>query len=463
MEQKKIEEQRQLIVNDKSKVELFAPCRIGEGIISVSSHQFELFRMQFQEYTGQHLYFIPASGSGSRMFDFLFQFVSQPNVTNFGLVERFMNHLKEFSFYHLLTDEVRQKIQNGGIEAEELVDLLFDVDGLDFGNLPKALIPFHFNDPFILNPLQEQILQGVKLSNGKAKFHFTIQKEHLEKIEESVENLQGLTGKKYNISFSFQNPDTHSYTFDSTLKAIKNEDGTYLQRPSGHGALIDNLNQINEDLIFIKNIDNVQHFDQSTLTQSTWESLGGVLLKFKQELQKVAEKPSVEALRRLNADFEFLSPDQINSIKGTEEIVRLVNRPTRVCGMVRNEGQPGGGPFWIEDKGQITKQIVEKSQIHLLGDQFKLMVRSTHFNPVLIALSTKDLDGNKIDLTQHTDPTKYFIVHKEQKGQAVQFVERPGLWNGGMADWNTIFVEVSQKVFTPVKNILDLLEKDHQA
>lgn len=463
MEHEKIDQQRQQILNDQSKVELFAPCRIGEGILALSANRFETYRKKFQNYHGPHLYFIPASGSGSRMFDFLYQFLSKPDETNFGQVERFMNHLKEFSFYHLLPDEAKHKINSNTIEAEELVQFLMDLEGLNFGNIPKALIPFHYNDPFILNPLQEQILQGVKLSNGRSRFHFTIQPEHLKGIQKSVENLQGLTGKQYDISFSNQNPETESYTFDKALNAVKNADGTFLRRPSGHGALIDNLNAVNEEVIFIKNIDNVQHYSHSTLTQYTWEGLGGLLLQFKDDLKELSKNPSLSELRRLNAEYEFLSPDEVNGVNSTEELLRLINRPTRVCGMVRNEGQPGGGPFWINDNGRVTKQIVEKSQIRLQGDQFRLMVRSTHFNPVLIALSTRDLNGNKIDLKKHTDANKYFVVQKEQKGQPVQFIEMPGLWNGGMADWNTLFVEVSQKVFTPVKNVLDLLDSDHQA
>lgn len=463
MEQEKIDQQRKQILNDQSKVELFAPCRIGEGILSLSVNRFETYRMKFQNYHGPHMYFIPASGSGSRMFDFLYQFLSKPDETNFGQVERFMNHLKEFSFYHLLPEEAKQKINSNTIEAEELVQFLMDVEGLNFGNLPKALIPFHYNDPFILNPLQEQILQGVKLSNGRSRFHFTIQPHHLDGIQKSVENLQGLTGKQYDVSFSNQNPNTESYTFDKELNPVCNADGSYLRRPSGHGALIENLNAVDEEVIFIKNIDNVQHYTHSSLIQSTWEGLGGLLLQFKEELRQLAQNPIQDELRRLNAEYEFLSPDEINALKSPSDILKVINRPTRVCGMVRNEGQPGGGPFWINDNGKVTKQIVEKSQIRLQGDQFRLMVRSTHFNPVLIALSTRDLEGNKIDLLKHMDNNKYFVVQKEQKGQPVQFVEMPGLWNGGMADWNTLFVEVSQKVFTPVKNVLDLLDADHQS
>ena len=463
MEQEKIDQQRQQILNDQSKVELFAPCRIGEGILAIPANRFESYRIKFQSYPGTHLYFIPASGSGSRMFDFLYQFLSNPNETNFGQVERFMNHLKEFSFYHLLPEEAIQKINNNTIETEELVQFLMDAEGLNFGNSPKALIPFHYNDPFILNPLQEQVLQGVKLRNGRSRFHVTIQPEHLQGIRKSVENLQGLTGKQYDISFSNQDSNTESYTFDKEMNPVLNADGSYLRRPSGHGALIDNLNAIDEEVIFIKNIDNVQHYSHSQLTQYTWEGLGGLLLQFKEDLQELAKYPNPSELRRLNAEYEFLSPDEINDLKSSDDILRLVNRPIRVCGMVRNEGQPGGGPFWINENGKVTKQIVEKAQIRLQGDQFRLMVRSTHFNPVMIALSTRDLEGNKIDLRKHTDSNKYFVVQKEQKGQSVQFVEMPGLWNGGMADWNTLFVEVSQKVFTPVKNILDLLESDHQA
>jgi hypothetical protein len=190
--------------------------------------------------------------------------------------------------------------------------------------------------------------------------------------------------------------------------------------------------------------------------------LGGLLLDFKVEAQKVFDAPSIEALQSLNERFQVFSESQINEIKTVDCIKSLLNRPSRVCGMVKNEGQPGGGPFWVNDKGVVSKQIVEKAQISLKGDQYRMMVQSTHFNPVMIAASSISLDGQKFDLMDFKDDTKYFIVRKKHHGKEINFIELPGLWNGSMANWNTIFLEIPSETFSPVKTVLDLLEDAHK-
>lgn len=460
-EEGKIEAQRQKVFDENSKVTLFAPCKIGEGILQLSSTERTKAIQAFNESGVSHTYFIPASGSGSRMFAFLFEFLNKPNSTDLSSVERFMNHIQEFAFFELLPQEMKNKIKDNTIETEELSTYLLNETGLNFGRLPKGLIPFHYSEPFILNPFQEHVLQGTRLSNGLAKFHFTIQPEFENKIKESISNLEGLTGKKYNIEYSIQSPETDSYAFKEN-REIAISDGIEIRRPAGHGALLENLNQINDDLIFIKNIDNVQHFDSSKDSLETWSTLGGVLHVFRNELIALSKNPSKEQLILINEKYQFLSPVEINAIKSEEDLINVINRPIRVCGMVRNEGQPGGGPFWIDDNGKISKQIVEKAQIYLHGEQFRLMVKSTHFNPVTIALTTKNLSGKKSNLVEYRDDSKYFIVNKTQKEQEIKYLELPGLWNGGMAHWNTIFVEIPQEVFSPVKNVLDLLNKAHK-
>ena len=460
-EEEKINEQREKVFNDRSKVTLFAPCRIEEGILQLTENEWDEVVSSFKKSNASPTYFIPASGSGSRMFAFLFDFLNQPNATDIGLIERFMNHIQEFAFYQLLPNELKNKILNNTIDAEEIASYLLSESGLNFGNLPKGLIPFHYNEPFVLNPFQEHVLQGTRLSNGRAKFHFTIQLEYEEQIKSSISSLEGLTGKTYDVTYSTQSADSDSYAFSDTGE-LSLEEGMKIRRPAGHGALLENLNNIESELIFIKNIDNVQHFNSSNDSIKTWSVLGGLLQKFKTELLALMQNPYKAGLAELNEKYQFLSPGEINAIRNEHDLRNVINRPIRVCGMVRNEGQPGGGPFWIDDNGVISKQIVEKAQISLHGEQFRLMVKSTHFNPVMIALTPYNLQGEKLNLTQFRDDSKYFIVNKTQKGKEIKYMELPGLWNGGMACWNTLFVEISQETFSPVKTILDLLEDGHR-
>lgn len=460
-EEEKINEQREKVFNDRSKVTLFAPCRIEEGILQLTENEWDEVVNAFKKSNASPTYFIPASGSGSRMFSFLFDFLNQPNASDIGLIERFMNHIQEFAFYQLLPNELKDKIRNSTIDAEEIANYLLSESGLNFGNLPKGLIPFHYNEPFVLNPFQEHVLQGTRLSNGRAKFHFTIQPEHEAQIKSSIASLEGLTGKTYDVTYSNQSADSDSYAFSDTGE-LSLEERMKIRRPAGHGALLENLNNIESELIFIKNIDNVQHFNSSNDSIKTWSVLGGLLQKFKTELLALMQNPDKVGLAELNEKYQFLSPNELNAIRNEDDLRNIINRPIRVCGMVRNEGQPGGGPFWIDDNGVISKQIVEKAQISLHGEQFRLMVKSTHFNPVMVALTPYNLQGEKLNLTQFRDDSKYFIVNKTQKGQEIKYMELPGLWNGGMAYWNTLFIEISQETFSPVKTILDLLEDGHR-
>lgn len=455
----KIALQKVKIQSDESKVTLFAPCRVNEGIIQFSESEYGELRKQFPVQDKICTYFIPASGSGSRMFQFLHEFLVQPNGTNFANVERFLNHIKEFAFYHVLPIELKEKIKNNTIDASELAQFLLAQNGLNFSNSPKGLIPFHYDDPFVLNPFQEHVLQGTKLSNGNARFHFTIHADFKDVIQQKIDDLAGMTGKNYEVSYSIQRPETDAVVFDSDLNPFV-ENNSVLERPAGHGALIENLNNLDTELVFIKNIDNVQHFSNSNTSLQTWSNLGSILLKFKSELLELYTNFSKQNLIELNKKYQFLNENAIGSDSDLKEILL---RPIRVCGMVKNEGQPGGGPFWISENGKISKQIIEKSQITQDAGQMNLMVKSTHFNPVMIALSPLNILEEKLNLLEFVDESKYFVVNKDHKGQSVKFVELPGLWNGGMANWNTLFVEIPQDTFSPVKTVLDLLDPMHLA
>ena len=207
----------------------------------------------------------------------------------------------------------------------------------------------------------------------------------------------------------------------------------------------------------------MQHLKNSGETLKTWKLIGGLLLDFKSEIKRIYTNPTMEGLQELNTKFQVFSAQQIDSCTSDEAIRKLLDRPTRVCGMVKNVGQPGGGPFWVNTNGVISKQIVEKAQISMRPDQYRLMVQSTHFNPVMVATSAYSVNGEKFDFETFKDPSKYFVVRKKHHGKPIRFLELPGLWNGGMSNWNTLFVEIPTSTFTPVKTVLDLLGNAHKA
>lgn len=449
------------VFDKQPEVKLVEPCKIGEGIVHFLLVQRENLIQKFTSSEVSSTFFIPASGSGSRMFQFLYDFLDQPNEENRGQVERFLNNIEELAFFQKLPMEIKKKLKSHNVNLDEFVTFLLNSEGMAYGELPKGLIPFHKNGPFVLNPFQEQILQGIKVNEENGKFHYTINPKHEDTIADNIRSTQELSGRNYDVTFSVQNPCTDSVAFDLDQKVKTLEDGSILKRPAGHGALLENLNEIDSDVIFIKNIDNIQHYQKSKEAIETWKYLGGVALWFREEQQRILQNPNLEELVELNRVFQFLSIQEIESIKTNEDIVAVLNRPIRVCGMVRNEGQPGGGPFWIEDQGKITKQIVEKSQISMSGDQYRLMVQSSYFNPVMIACINKDINNQPFDLLKHRDESKFFVVNKKVKGQDILFSELPGLWNGSMAHWNSIFVEVKSDTFSPVKTILDLLSSGH--
>ena len=457
----KIEEQKSKVMGAHPEVVLISPCKVGEGILQLSEQIQSYLIKVFDKEAFSSCFFIPASGSGSRMFQFLFDFLEAPDEENRSKVEKFLNHISEFAFFQQLPVDVRKKLEAHDLDLDQFVSFLLNQEGMGYGDLPKGLVPFHKSDPFILTPFQVHLLQGVRVKEENVSFHFTVQAKFEKSIKKGISQTEGLTGQHYNVSFSDQNVTTNSIAFIEGGEPFKCEDGQILERPAGHGALLENLNKIESDLIFIKNIDNVQHLSKSKETMIVWKLLGGKLIDFRKEAKKLFNNPTIEGLRALNNRYQLYDPKSINTAISNEEIKSLLNRPIRVCGMVRNEGQPGGGPFWVNDNGVITKQIVEKAQITMRGEQYRLMVQSTYFNPVMIAACTKDMYGNKFNLEEYKDDSKFFVVRKKYKGQDIRFMELPGLWNGSMAKWNSLFVEIPSTTFSPVKTVLDLLEEAH--
>lgn len=458
-----LEKQRQLVFGEQPELELVGACKLGDGVVRHDTIERKRFEHHFLKADPKVTFFVPASGSGSRMFKFLFDFLEIPDDDNRGKTERFLNAVESFAFFELLPYDLKLKVRAYDIDLETFASFLLKPEGLGLGSLPKGLIPFHRSRSFILNAFQEQLLQGIKVKESGVRFHFTINEAYSSEINRALQNVISLTGRELDISLSTQDPITDAYAFTSDQEVVKTRSGAPLKRPSGHGALLTNLNGISADVLFIKNIDNLQHESKSHSSIENLRYLGGVLTYLKEAFIAVLESDDpIEKFKELNDTYQFLPNGAELDTMSIEELKAYLLRPIRVCGMVRNEGQPGGGPFWVRNNGVVSKQIVEKAQIKMRGEQYRLMVQSQYFNPVLMAVSTKNIYGTQLDLTQFSDDDKYFIVQKSFEGQVIKFMERPGLWNGSMSEWITVFVEVPSETFTPVKTVLDLLGDSHR-
>jgi hypothetical protein len=311
-----------------------------------------------------------------------------------------------------------------------------------------------------LNPFQEHILQG-KLISEEISYHFTIQKKFENLLKSFIEEIETKSKSSVSINFSEQNPNTDSYVFSSSGDLVFDSSNKPLMRPGGHGSLLENLQTLSSDLIFVKNIDNVQHFTKCKNSNEVWSFLAGLSIEIKSEINKLTSNPSMDALSLFNSCFHLYTESEINAISSVESILLLLKRPLRICGMVRNEGQNGGGPFFVSKNGIIQKQIIEKAQVDLAGDQAAIFFESTHFNPVMMVLDIKNEQGEIYDLFAFNDDEQFLKVEKNHAGKDVIFIELPGLWNGGMANWNTLFVEIGNEVFSPVKTVLDLINPSH--
>ena len=457
------EKQQELVFGPQPEIKLVSPCKLEQGIIRHNSFEKKKYEILFQQAAVSTTLFIPASGSGSRMFQFLYDFLENPDEENRSKTEKFLNHIEDFAFFELLPFDIKSKVRNYDISLDEFIAYILKQNGLSLGEKPKGLIPFHRTRSFVLNAFQEQLLQGLRIKEKPSEFHFTINGSFGKEIVNSLQHIKGLTARNCTINTSVQNPETDAIAFGENGDPFICSNGKELRRPSGHGALLENLESIDTDLVFVKNIDNVQHEAKSDEAVENFQYLGGLLLHIKEELQLLsASENKKEVFKRLNSLYQIVYNSEDIDAMSDEDIIEYINRPLRVCGMVKNEGQPGGGPFWIENNGIISKQIVEKAQIKMEGEQYRLMVQSQYFNPVLMALSLRDLNGNKHQLADFADHSKYFIVDKKFEGQSIKFLERPGLWNGSMANWLTVFVEVPSEAFTPVKTVLDLLNNAHK-
>ena len=419
------------------------------------------------------LKFVPASGAASRMFKGLFGLLEMEEAEYLSdkVTNEFFDRINDFAF----CDDLKVAFSaRQGADFEEAVakkdkqviaTLLMD-DGLAYGSLPKGLLRFHRYETDVRTPVYEHISEGLAYAekDEKINIHFTVSPDHQEKFEKHVEELVPTLdiNAQVNITYSTQKASTDTIAVDLENELFKDDGQSLLFRPAGHGALLENLDQLDADIVFIKNIDNVvpDRIKEETIRYK--KALAGVLLKYQSRAFALLE--SADSGEDITAEgVELLNEMGITGEFTEQEVVNKLNRPIRVCGMVKNEGEPGGGPFWVNSHGYETLQIVESAQVDTSSsEQESIFVKSTHFNPVDLICGLKNYKGEKFDLLKYRDDDTGFITEKSYQGRKLKAMELPGLWNGAMADWNTIFVEVPLITFNPVKTVMDLLKENHQ-
>ena len=472
-------------------LKLEAAAAIGRGIVAPTSDEGRKYVDAWQKYkaAGKRVVkFVPASGAASRMFKDMFAFVDadyDKPTTDFE--KKYFDNIDKFAFYGEL-DAVCQK--NNGKGIKELVKEgnfkavaanMLKAEGLNYGQLPKGLLLFHNYPEGPRTPMEEHLVEGAlyAASNGEAHVHFTVSHEHMELFKQKVAQKADMYAKKYgiayDITFSEQKPSTDTVAANPDGTPFRNADGSLLFRPGGHGALIENLNEIEADVIFVKNIDNVVP-DRLKGDTVLWKQIiAGVLITLQKKAfeylelldsGKYTHEQIEEIIRFVQQDLCCRKAD-IKELEDADLVIYLrkkLNRPMRVCGVVKNVGEPGGGPFLTYNQdGTVSLQILESSQIDKSNKEYmEMFTKGTHFNPVDLVCAVKDYKGNAFDLPKFVDPTTGFISQKSKSGKELQALELPGLWNGAMSDWSTIFVEVPLSTFNPVKTVNDLLRDQHQ-
>ena len=405
--------------------------------------------------------FVPASGAATRMFKDLFEFVREGRRT--AVVGELLANRRRFAFW----PELRTIIGDDADELRTVENIV--AEGLRYGETPKGLVSFHRYGDEVRKAVEEHLVEGAQYAaaGGEVKIHFTVSPEHLTRFEallaEKIPGYESRFGVKYRISFSVQDPSTDTLAVNPDCTPFRRADGRLLFRPAGHGALIGNLGKIDADIVFVKNIDNVTTDARRSDTVLYKKALAGVLLALQErifEYLMALEVPGAE-LEPIAAFIENELCVKLPKDYGTALLRQVLDRPIRVCGMVRNEGEPGGGPFWVAGAdGLETLQIAESNQI--APEKRELMRSATHFNPVDLVCSFRTSKGGRFDLREFVDPATGFISRKSDGGRELLAQELPGLWNGAMARWNTVFVGVPITTFSPVKVVTDLLRPEHQ-
>lgn len=472
-------------------LDVLRPATIGDGIIDGNQDQWRVWAKSFEERAKSQevVKFVPASGAATRMFGFLFDFLNtfdpEKDRLNDYMAEpgheaiaKFYNNIKEFPFIQLIRQQVRQLHPEFKTWTKEkrfatMVAVLIQEPGLNYENLPKGLIPFHRYKKNILSAFEEQLYEGAFYAgiHDDVYTHFTFSPEHLEGFKNEFNRvksrLERQTKKNFHISYSFQKDRTKTIAVDLDNKPFRDDNGRLVFRPSGHGALIENLNEVDADIVFIKNIDNVMAQEGVPEMALFKKGLAGILLHYQAKvhhyLEVLSTKPQEVSMEEINA-FLWKSFGMRTLPKTPKEAYDLLYRPIRVCGVVANTGAPGGGPFWVHTKRNgASLQILEGAQFDKDNKrQMDVFAQATHFNPVDLVCGLRDHRGLSYDLMNFRDENMSFISYKNHQGRPLKALELPGLWNGAMAQWHTIFVAVPLETFNPVKTVNDLLNKAHR-
>jgi hypothetical protein len=475
-------------------VNLHAPATPGNGIICLSEDEVNRYAMRYENIQRnlQSVKFIPASGAASRMFQSLHEYVQDTNETAgeaFPEIEQLITGLHKLA----LTENLKEILLQTGKDVDELISgknylpiirgIILE-EGLNYGKMPKGLIKFHRYPGENRTPVEEHLVEGMGYCMGRGEqvsIHFTVSSEHIDGFINLLTQQQPVYeeryGVGYQVGFSMQRAFTDTLAVDEYNEPFRDPDGSLVFRPGGHGALLANLNELDADLVFIKNIDNVCPDRMKPVTILYKKVLAGLLMEIQQKtfdyIQLLDNGDTGEDLLAEIRDYvvnmmNYIPSKADNQLccgSGAACLKKILNRPLRVCGMVKNEGEPGGGPFWTRNADDsVSLQIVEASQINFRDSgQADIVRQSTHFNPVDLVCGIRNYRGKSFDLHRFTDPHSGFISTKSRDGKTIKVQELPGLWNGSMADWNTIFVEVPVETFNPVKTIVDLLRPEHTA
>ena len=465
----------------------------GDGIHKIKDNdQQELMKLYEEACQGLDVQkFVPASGAASRMFKALYAFLSDDNAVpaDHPDVAEFMDGLENFAFYEDLSkaaashgknlDELKAKG-----EYHTILHYLLDEDGLNYGFLPKGLIKFHQYDTYSRTAAEEHLVEAAQYAvsrNRQVYLHFTVSPQHRELFRDHLNEVREKYEKEYNVTYhieySEQDPSTNTIAVDFQNEPFRDDEGQLLFRPAGHGALLSNLNQLDSDIVLIKNIDNVVPDHLKHETEVYKKLLGGLLVRYQRkifsfiEALEMQDEPSDEfiagVVKFLKEEvFYEVSPDFSNQGNSSKRnlLLHILNRPIRICGMVVNTGATGGGPFWVENEdGSRSLQIVETAQMDMNDPKVKaLLAGANYFNPVDVVCGLKDHQGKPFDLMKYRDENTGIITEKSLGGRDLKALELPGLWNGSMSDWLTVFMEVPEITFNPVKSVVDLLKPTHQ-
>lgn len=459
--------------NGVESVHLIDACTPGNGILTLSKSEVEEYAMQYVNETRfSRIKFVPASGAASRMFKHLFDHDSESE-----LYQEFIHRISEFPFFMQLKNHLEQKGEDLDQLREKgewrlLIEELLGPSGLHFANLPKGAIPFHCTKRASITPFEEHVLEALSYaySSEETRLHYTVGDLFSPQLEQSLRSFAeqegALNNRNVKLGFSKQYPETDTIAVDAENRPFRNDEGRMVFRPGGHGALLSNLQAIEEDIVFIKNIDNVLPANKRDEHDVYKRALAGYLIGLVDQRNTLIAELDQRKEGADEAAVLFLNQFSFNPIKNSSfnDLREALDAPIRIAGMVRNEGEPGGGPFWAKSAdGSVKKQIIEKAQIDLQNpQQAEILNRSTHFNPVDLVCYFKNEQGERFDLQRYSDPNQAFISTKFMNARPLKALEHPGLWNGAMAKWLTVFIEVPLGTFAPVKAVNDLLREAHK-